>query len=109
MCARLVSPAQSEAPDGRTTERTRDADSQTDARAGRGVDARGHPSGGRADRRGRQLAPAGAGRGGPSLFEARALSYAGGFVAATVAMAPLDRAIARRLQDSTLQASRFLK
>jgi membrane-associated phospholipid phosphatase len=47
--------------------------------------------------------------GRPSLFETRDLYYAGGFVAVTVVMAPLDRAIARRLQDSTLQASRFLK
>jgi membrane-associated phospholipid phosphatase len=47
---------------------------------------------------------------GPStLFEGRDLYYAGAFAVATVAMAPLDRAIARRLQDSTLQASRFLK
>jgi membrane-associated phospholipid phosphatase/REP element-mobilizing transposase RayT len=45
----------------------------------------------------------------PSLFEARDLYYAGAFAAATVVMAPLDRAIARRLQDSTLQGSRFLK
>ena len=45
----------------------------------------------------------------PTLFEGRDLYYAGAFALATVAMAPLDRAVARRLQDSTLQASRFLK
>ncbi|HEX8244507.1 MAG TPA: phosphatase PAP2 family protein [Longimicrobium sp.] len=45
----------------------------------------------------------------PTLFEGRDLYYAGAFAVATVVMAPLDRAIARRLQDSTLQASRFLK
>lgn len=43
------------------------------------------------------------------LFEGRDLYYAGAFAAVTVVMAPLDRAVARRLQDSTLQASRFLK
>jgi membrane-associated phospholipid phosphatase len=47
--------------------------------------------------------------GPPSLFETRDLYYAGAFAAATLALAPLDRAVARRLQDSTLQASRFLK
>jgi membrane-associated phospholipid phosphatase len=45
----------------------------------------------------------------PTLFETRDLYYAGAFAAATVVMAPLDLAVARRMRDSTLQASRFLK
>lgn len=43
------------------------------------------------------------------LFETRDLYYAGGFAAATVVMAPLDRAVARELQNPSLQASHFLK
>jgi len=46
---------------------------------------------------------------GPTLFEASDLYWAGGFVAATVLMAPLDRALARELQGERLQASRLLK
>ncbi len=47
--------------------------------------------------------------GGPTLFEPSDLYWAGGFAAATVLMAPLDRAVARELQGQSLQASRFLK
>ena len=48
--------------------------------------------------------------GAPSahLFTRRDLYYAGGFAAATLALAPLDRVLAEHLQDSTLQANDFL-
>jgi membrane-associated phospholipid phosphatase len=42
------------------------------------------------------------------LFTRRDLYYAGGFAAATLALAPLDRAFAEHLQDSTVQANDFL-
>ncbi len=43
------------------------------------------------------------------LFEARDLLFAGGFALGTVAMVPLDLAIAEELQDSTRQANDYLK
>ncbi|HET7464490.1 MAG TPA: phosphatase PAP2 family protein [Longimicrobium sp.] len=47
--------------------------------------------------------------GGESLFEGRDLYWAAGFAGVTVILAPLDRSLARALQDSSLQASRVLK
>jgi len=47
--------------------------------------------------------------GGESLFEPSDLYWAGGFVAATVILAPLDRTLARALQDSSLQSIRFFR
>jgi membrane-associated phospholipid phosphatase len=44
----------------------------------------------------------------PHLFTHRDLLIAGGFVVGAVGMAPLDRALARRLQDSSVQANRVL-
>jgi membrane-associated phospholipid phosphatase len=48
-------------------------------------------------------------KGPPSLFETRDLYYAGAFAAATLIMAPLDRAVAHAIQDSTLQSRPLLK
>jgi membrane-associated phospholipid phosphatase len=45
---------------------------------------------------------------GSTLFDPSDLWWAGGFVAATVAMAPLDRWIARNSQDSILQSRALL-
>jgi membrane-associated phospholipid phosphatase len=42
------------------------------------------------------------------LFTQRDLYFAGGFVVATVALAPLDRSLARELQDSSVQANHLL-
>lgn len=42
------------------------------------------------------------------LFTHRDLYFAGGFVVATVALAPLDRSLARELQDSSVQANHLL-
>ena len=47
--------------------------------------------------------------GPPTLFETRDLYYAGAFAAATLIMAPLDRAVAHAIQDSTLQSRPILK
>jgi membrane-associated phospholipid phosphatase len=44
-----------------------------------------------------------------SLFETSDLYWAAGFAGVTVILAPLDRSLARALQDSSLQASRVLK
>src|ERR1051325_11034485 len=44
-----------------------------------------------------------------TLFTWRDAVLAGGFVALTIGMFPVDRAVATRLQDSTTQASRFLR
>ncbi|MEO7086243.1 MAG: phosphatase PAP2 family protein [Gemmatimonadaceae bacterium] len=44
-----------------------------------------------------------------TLFTYRDAALAGGFVALTFAMFPLDRSMARRLQDSSTQASHFFK
>lgn len=49
-----------------------------------------------------------AGGGKPALFERRDLYWAAGFAAATVAAAPLDRELARTLQDEAWQANRIL-
>jgi membrane-associated phospholipid phosphatase len=46
--------------------------------------------------------------GRPPLFEAQDLYWAGGFAVATVALAPLDRAIARGLQNPRVQGNRLL-
>ena len=43
------------------------------------------------------------------LFQRRDLIVGGSFAALTIAMIPLDRHLALRLQDSTTQANRFLK
>src|SRR5437868_9473002 len=43
------------------------------------------------------------------LFTTTDAALAAGFAGLTVAMFPVDRSIARRLQDSSTQASRFLK
>lgn len=43
------------------------------------------------------------------LFEPGDLYWAGGFVAATIVLAPLDRSLARAIQDSSLQASKLLR
>ncbi|MEO8563793.1 MAG: phosphatase PAP2 family protein [bacterium] len=43
------------------------------------------------------------------LFTWRDAALAGGFVALTVSMFPLDKRLARHLQDSTTQAHRFLR
>lgn len=43
------------------------------------------------------------------LFGQRDLYFAGGFVAGTILMFPLDRALARELQDSTRQSSEALQ
>jgi membrane-associated phospholipid phosphatase len=45
---------------------------------------------------------------GPTLFEGRDLYWAAGFAAATVAVAPLDRQLARTLQRQSFQANRIL-
>jgi membrane-associated phospholipid phosphatase len=45
----------------------------------------------------------------PRLFTHRDLLIAGGFAAGALAMAPLDRTLARELQDSSVQANSFLK
>jgi membrane-associated phospholipid phosphatase len=47
--------------------------------------------------------------GGSTLFDPSDLYWAGGFVAATVAMAPLDRWLAARSQDSILQSRALLR
>ncbi|HET7230921.1 MAG TPA: phosphatase PAP2 family protein [Longimicrobium sp.] len=44
-----------------------------------------------------------------SLFETSDLYWAAGFAGATVILAPLDRSLARALQDSSLQASGLLE
>lgn len=44
----------------------------------------------------------------PKLFGARDAAYAGGFVAATVALTPFDRRIARWMQRPALQDNHFL-
>ncbi|HSU15970.1 MAG TPA: phosphatase PAP2 family protein [Longimicrobium sp.] len=44
----------------------------------------------------------------PHLFRHRDLLIAGGFVAGAVVMSPLDRALARSLQDSSVQTNRVL-
>lgn len=44
----------------------------------------------------------------PSLFEAQDLYWAAGFAAVTVVAAPLDRQLARALQQPSLQANRLL-
>lgn len=44
-----------------------------------------------------------------TLFTTRDILLAAGYTGLTIAMFPADRAIARRLQDSTTQASRALK
>src|ERR1700754_1435382 len=54
-------------------------------------------------------APDSTGGGTESLFETSDLYWAAGFVGATVILAPLDRALARALQDSVLQANRLLE
>jgi membrane-associated phospholipid phosphatase len=46
--------------------------------------------------------------GGAPLFEKRDLYWAAGFAAATAAVAPLDRQLARTLQDEAVQANRIL-
>lgn len=43
----------------------------------------------------------------PRFFTRTDALYAGGFVAGTLLMAPLDRTLAEHLQDSTVQANRF--
>jgi membrane-associated phospholipid phosphatase len=43
------------------------------------------------------------------LFTRRDLYIAGGFAAGALAMSPLDRSLARELQDSSVQANHFLK
>ena len=48
------------------------------------------------------------GGGKPTLFERRDLYWAAGFAAATVAVEPLDRRLARTLQDEAWQANRIL-
>ena len=45
----------------------------------------------------------------PHLFTHRDLLIAGGFAAGAVVMAPLDRTIARELQDSSVQANTILR
>jgi membrane-associated phospholipid phosphatase len=44
-----------------------------------------------------------------TLFTWRDAALAGGFAGLTIAMFPLDRSYARRLQDSTTQANKFFK
>jgi membrane-associated phospholipid phosphatase len=46
--------------------------------------------------------------GAKPLFEAQDLYWAGGFALATVALAPLDKALARGLQNERLQTNRIL-
>jgi membrane-associated phospholipid phosphatase len=58
---------------------------------------------------GQTTAPADSSGGRESLFEASDLYWAGGFAVLTVIAAPLDRALANALQDSSLQGSRLLR
>jgi membrane-associated phospholipid phosphatase len=55
-----------------------------------------------------QAAPRDSAAPSAQLFTRRDLYFAGGFVVATVALAPLDRSLAQELQDSSVQANRLL-